>query len=78
VPEGYTENSYLRKLTQDGLLKRYGDNPSKEVLDRMEYELSVIEKMGFAGYFLIVQDYINWAKSQGIQWGLDEAVLQVP
>jgi len=42
VPEGYTENSYLRKLTQDGLRKRYGDNPSKEVLDRMEYELSVI------------------------------------
>ncbi|MGB4305398.1 MAG: DNA polymerase III subunit alpha [Coprothermobacter proteolyticus] len=69
VPEGYTENSYLRKLTQDGLLKRYGDNPSKEVLDRMEYELSVIEKMGFAGYFLIVQDYINWAKSQGIPVG---------
>jgi len=44
----------------------------------MEYELSVIEKMGFAGYFLIVQDYINWAKSKVFQWGLDEAVLQVP
>lgn len=69
VPDGFTENSFLRKLTQEGLRERYGDNPSKDVIDRMDYELSVIEKMGFAGYFLIVQDYINWAKSQGISVG---------
>ncbi|NPV89038.1 DNA polymerase III subunit alpha [Coprothermobacteraceae bacterium] len=69
VPAGYDENSYLRHLAMLGLAKRYGTNPPEEVLERTEYELSVIERMGFAGYFLIVQDYINWAKSNGIPVG---------
>lgn len=69
VPEGLTPESYLRKLTQDGLHKKYGQNPDKIYIDRMEYELGVIEKTGFSSYFLIVQDFVNWAKSQGIVVG---------
>jgi len=69
VPEGYTENSYLRKLTQDGLRKRYGDNPGKEVLDRMEYELSVIEKWDLLAISSSCRITLNWAKSQGIPSG---------
>ncbi|MDE5830268.1 MAG: DNA polymerase III subunit alpha, partial [Clostridia bacterium] len=64
VPEEYeTHEAYLRKLCEDGIKKRYGDNPSKEILDRMEFEISVIEKMGYVDYFLIVWDFIHYAKS---------------
>jgi DNA polymerase III subunit alpha len=66
VPEGYTPESYLRELCEKGLEKRYEKNITKEHRDRMEFELSVIEKTGFASYFLIVQDFVNWAKDQGI------------
>lgn len=66
VPEGFTDKSYLRHLAEKGLQKRFGDNATKEHLERMEYELAVIEKTGFASYFLIVQDFVNWAKNQGI------------
>jgi DNA polymerase-3 subunit alpha len=70
VPEGETTETYLRKLTEQGLLKRFKpDDILKVHRDRMEYELSVIEKTGFASYFLIVQDMINWAKDQGIVVG---------
>lgn len=69
VPEGYDEKSYLRYLTQKGLEKKYGADITKEQTDRMEYELSIIEKMGFPSYFLIVQDFVNWAKDQGIVVG---------
>ncbi len=70
VPEGYSSHSeYLRKLSNEGMKKRYGDNPSKEILDRMEYELSVIEKMGYVDYFLIVWDFIHYAKSHDIPVG---------
>ena len=69
VPEGFTPESYLRKLCEEGLKKRLGKNVSKEYRDRMEFELSVIEKTGFASYFLIVQDFVNWAKNQGIVVG---------
>jgi DNA polymerase III subunit alpha len=68
-PEGYTAESYLRKLTEEGLKKRFAENITQEHLDRMEYELGVIEKTGFASYFLIVQDFVNWAKNQGIVVG---------
>jgi len=67
VPEGYSEDTYLEKLSKGGLEKRYGTKKSdKEILDRLSYELSVIKQMGFASYFLIVQDFVNWAKDRGI------------
>ncbi len=70
VPEGYkTHYDYLRKLCEDGIKNRYGDNPSKEILDRMEFEISVIQKMGYVDYFLIVWDFIHYAKSNGIPVG---------
>lgn len=68
-PEFETHYDYLRKLSSDGMKKRYGDNIPQEILDREEYELSVIKKMGYVDYFLIVWDYINYAKSQGIPVG---------
>ena len=70
VPEEFeTHYDYLRKLSSDGMIQRYGNNIPKEIRDREEYELSVIKKMGYVDYFLIVWDYINWAKSQGIPVG---------
>ena len=70
VPEEFeTHYDYLKKLCDDGIIKRYGENPSKEIIERKEYELSVINKMGYVDYFLIVWDYINYAKSKGIPVG---------
>lgn len=70
VPKEFkTHEEYFRKLAEDGLKNRYGENPSKEILDRFEYELSVIEKMGYVDYFLIVWDFINYAKTNGISVG---------
>ncbi len=68
-PEYKTHAEYFRKLCYDGIKKRYGENPSKEVMDRLEYEMGVIEKMGYVDYYLIVWDFINYAKSQGISVG---------
>ena len=64
-----THYDYFRKLCEDGIKKRNGENPSKEILDRMEYEISVIQRMGYVDYFLIVWDFINWAKNNGIPVG---------
>lgn len=69
VPEGYTPMSFLTKMCEDGLRSRFGTDITKERRDRMEYELSVIEKTGYASYFLIVQDFVNWAKNNGIVTG---------
>jgi DNA polymerase-3 subunit alpha len=69
VPNGQTPGSYLKQLCQKGLTKRYPEKPSQEILDRLDYELKVIEKTGFASYFLIVQDFVNWAKSKNIGCG---------
>ncbi|PLX27803.1 DNA polymerase III subunit alpha [Candidatus Parcubacteria bacterium] len=72
VEEGYDEFTYLRKLCEDGLMKRYGKNYQEveEVTrERMDYELSVIQNMGWPSYFLIVADFVNWAKRQGIVVG---------
>ncbi|MCD6550142.1 DNA polymerase III subunit alpha [bacterium] len=69
VPEGETAESYIEKLCKQGLKKRYGENPSKKVIDRMNYELSVIRETGFSSYFLIVQDFVNWAKQNRIVVG---------
>lgn len=70
VPEGFeTHYDYLKKLCDDGLKERYGENPTKEIMERAEYELSVIKKMGYVDYYLIVWDFIHYAKSQGIPVG---------
>ncbi|TSC64389.1 MAG: DNA polymerase III subunit alpha, partial [Parcubacteria group bacterium Gr01-1014_106] len=61
-----TPDAALRRLAEDGMTMRYGAALPAEARERMEYELGVIEKTGFAGYFLIVQDFVNWAKRQGI------------
>ncbi len=64
-----TENEYLKRLAQRGIEKKYPDL-NKKVRERVNYELDVIEKMGFAGYFLIVSDFINAAKERDIPVGL--------
>ncbi|MEI7750156.1 MAG: DNA polymerase III subunit alpha [Candidatus Moraniibacteriota bacterium] len=70
VPEGKTAESYLLELCEEGLLYRYGDGPvPASHRDRMDYELDVIRKTGFASYFLIVADFVNWAKRAGIVVG---------
>lgn len=82
VPKGQTEKSYLVQLTFQGLVRRYNPDQSdegsiaqlkarlsQEIVQRAEYELSVIDRMGFNGYFLIVQDFINWGKNEGIVFG---------
>ncbi|KRT35993.1 DNA polymerase III subunit alpha [Acetomicrobium hydrogeniformans] len=70
VPEGETLESYLALKAQEGLARRFGGREiPQEYIKRMEYELGVIKQMGFAGYFLIVQDFINAAKERGIPVG---------
>ena len=70
VPEEFdTHLDYFVKLCNDGFKNRYGESPSKELRDRLEYEISIINKMGYVDYFLIVWDFINYAKSVGIPVG---------
>lgn len=85
VPEGETELTYLEKLVYKGLARRYGGKSDteaakltvaqakkslpKQVAQRAKYELDVIEQMGFCGYFLIIADFINWGKDNGIVFG---------
>ncbi len=67
VPEGYSDKSYLRKLCDDGLRMRYGDHADdKEIVDRLEYELGIIDQMGFNAYFLIVWDLCRYSRDEGI------------
>ncbi len=68
VPEGFTAEEYLRKLCDEGLKERYGDLAETH-RERLEYELGVISSMGFVDYFLIVWDFINYAKSRKIPVG---------
>ena len=68
VPEGYTAESYLRELCETGLAERY-DPVTPELKERLEHELSVITNMGFVDYFLIVWDFIKYARSVGIMVG---------
>ncbi len=68
VPEGHSLQSYLRVLCETGLQKRLGET-TEEIQNRLDYELSVIEKMDYPGYFLIVWDMINFAREQGIYVG---------
>jgi DNA polymerase-3 subunit alpha len=69
TPQGESEYEYLRGLVEQGLRRRYGDPPPAEAGERMEAELGVIESMGFCGYFLIVWDFVSYAKSNGIAVG---------
>jgi DNA polymerase-3 subunit alpha len=65
-PDQKTPEEYLRELCQTGLHNRYGENPPPEALDRLEHELSIINRMGFASYFLIVWDFVRYAHEKGI------------
>jgi len=69
VPAGHTEASYLRDLVHEGARSRYGDPVPGHVLERVEYELRVIEEMGFPAYFLIVWDLMRHAHERGIRTG---------
>ncbi|WP_331733654.1 DNA polymerase III subunit alpha (plasmid) [Embleya sp. NBC_00888] len=69
VPEGETQATYLRKKIAAGLKHRFGDNPSQEVLDRIELEMGVITPMGFDSYFLVVADICQYARDNGIPVG---------
>ncbi len=69
VPEGHTPTQYLEKLARDGLKMRYGATPPAEAAERLRFELDVIEEMGFSSYFLIVWDYIHWARQNGVAVG---------
>lgn len=85
TPKGFSEKTYLHKLVWSGLALRYGGKTRDEadaideatarklldpdIIERADYELGVIDNMGFNGYFLIVQDFINWGKDQGIVFG---------
>ncbi|MFY9135202.1 MAG: DNA polymerase III subunit alpha, partial [Bacillota bacterium] len=68
APPGQTLDSYLRRLCEEGAIRRFGAI-SREVRERLDYELGIIERMGYSGYFLIVWDFIRYAKSQGISVG---------
>ncbi|TAK89595.1 DNA polymerase III subunit alpha [Patescibacteria group bacterium] len=85
TPDGKTEKQYLHELCWQGMMWRYGDIPKEDMhlveeakarkqldstlIERLDYELEVIDKMGYEGYFLIVADFINWGKNQGIIFG---------
>lgn len=69
LPENMSADEYLCDLSQKGMVKKIGNNVSSEYQERMDYELSVIAKTGYAGYFLICADFINWAKDNGIVVG---------
>lgn len=69
VPNNEDHYEFFKRNCYNGLYKHYGDNPSKELIDRLEYELSTISRMGFVDYYLIVNDFVQYAKSQGIPVG---------
>ncbi len=69
TPDGTDEREYLRARVQEGMRKRYGDPPPAQAVERMEMELKVIDGMGFNAYFLIVWDFVSYAKANGIAVG---------
>lgn len=69
VPNGKDHFEFFKEQCYEGLVKKYGQKPDKKYIDRLEYELSVIKTMGYVDYFLIVADFIHYAKSNGIPVG---------
>ncbi len=69
VPEGETPHGYLERLCREGMAMRYAGSPPSEADERLRFELAVIEEMGFSSYFLIVWDYIRWARENGVAVG---------
>src|SRR6185369_4385568 len=69
VPSSYTLETYLEELAREGLKRRYGASPGDKIEARLTHELAVIQKMGFAGYFLVVWDFIHYAREHGIAVG---------
>lgn len=68
IPEGETSESYFRKCCFEELPRRF-PHPSAEIIKRLEYEIGIIVQKGFPTYFLVVADFVNWAKKQGIRVG---------
>ncbi len=69
APDGKDNDSYFEELCYDGLHRHYGPNPARNVTQRLEYELSTIKRMGYVDYYLIVYDFIRYARSKGISVG---------
>ena len=69
VPEGETEDSWFEKQVKEGMKKRFPQGIPEAQAKQCEYEISVIHRMGYSGYFLVVADFINWARAQGISVG---------
>lgn len=69
TPDGSDNLEFFRRLCQEGLARRYGENPPQEYRDRLEYEIRVISQMGYVNYYLIVWDFIRYARSVGIPVG---------
>ena len=69
TPDGSDNLEFFRRLCQEGLIRRYGENPPQEYRDRLEYEIRVISQMGYVNYYLIVWDFIRYARSVGIPVG---------
>ena len=69
TPDGSDNLEFFRRLCQEGLARRYGENPPQEYRDRLEYEIRVISRMGYVNYYLIVWDFIRYARSVGIPVG---------
>ena len=70
IPDEYTPLQYLRFLAEEGLVKKYNGNPPQRVIERLDYELGIIEKTGFAQYILIVRDFAKFAEKKGIFFGV--------
>jgi DNA polymerase-3 subunit alpha len=68
-PDGLVEREFLHQLVDEGLTERYGDPIPAEARERADYELGVIDRMGYSGYFLIVWDFIKWSRHNGISVG---------
>ena len=69
VPDGYGHFEWFSKICREGLIKRYGENPPEEYVERLNYELEIINKMGYVDYYLIVHDFIKHAKESGVPVG---------
>lgn len=70
IPDGFTPHEYLTRLSQEGLLRKYSGDPPAQVIDRLNYELGIIETTGFSQYILIVRDFAKFAEQRGIFFGV--------